>query len=106
MDEISISKFKATCLAVLEKVRITGEPIRVTKFGKAVAEIRPLAVEAQAERKLGWMEGSLGDYQPEEIVRFSAWDRDYAAEEWDELQARSPAKEGARGRRRRRETTT
>jgi antitoxin (DNA-binding transcriptional repressor) of toxin-antitoxin stability system len=41
MEEIAISKFKATCLAVLERVRKTGQPIRVTRFGQAVAEINP-----------------------------------------------------------------
>lgn len=41
MKEIAISKFKATCLAVLERVRKTGEPIRVTRFGHPVAEITP-----------------------------------------------------------------
>ena len=39
MEEIAISKFKATCLAVLERVRRTGKPILVTRFGKPVAEV-------------------------------------------------------------------
>jgi len=33
MEEIAISKFKATCLAVLEKVKKTGQPVLVTRFG-------------------------------------------------------------------------
>lgn len=41
MEEIAISKFKATCLAVLERVRKTGEPILVTRFGHPVAKITP-----------------------------------------------------------------
>jgi len=41
MEEIAISKFKATCLAVLERVRKTGQPIRVTRFGQPIAEINP-----------------------------------------------------------------
>jgi len=41
MEEIAISKFKATCLAVLEKVKKTGQPVLVTRFGHPVAEIRP-----------------------------------------------------------------
>lgn len=41
MEEIAISKFKATCLAVLENVRRTRTPIRVTRFGKPIAEIVP-----------------------------------------------------------------
>jgi len=41
MKEIAISKFKATCLAVLERVRKTGEPVLVTRFGQPIAEINP-----------------------------------------------------------------
>jgi len=41
MKEIAISKFKATCLAVLERVRKTGEPILVTRFGQPIAQISP-----------------------------------------------------------------
>jgi len=39
MDEIPISKFKATCLAVVERVRKTRKPIRLTKFGEPVADV-------------------------------------------------------------------
>jgi prevent-host-death family protein len=48
MEEIAISKFKATCLAVLERVRRTGKPIRVTRFGQVVAAVVP--PEAQSLR--------------------------------------------------------
>ena len=41
MQEIAISKFKATCLAVLEEVRKTGKPILVTRFGHPIAVINP-----------------------------------------------------------------
>jgi prevent-host-death family protein len=41
MEEIAISKFKATCLAVMERVRRTRKPIRVTRFGEPVAEVVP-----------------------------------------------------------------
>lgn len=41
MEEIAISKFKATCLAVLEKVRKSGKPILVTRFGEPMAEVLP-----------------------------------------------------------------
>jgi len=62
MEEIAISKFKATCLAVLERVRKTGKPIRVTRFGQAVAEVRPPSL--QPVRRFGRHIGSgeiLGD---------------------------------------------
>ena len=38
MEEMAISKFKATCLAALERVRKTRRPIRVTKFGRPIAD--------------------------------------------------------------------
>ena len=41
MEEIAISKFKATCLAVLERVRKTGKPVLVTRFGEPMAELVP-----------------------------------------------------------------
>ena len=41
MEEIQISKFKATCLAVLDRVGRTGKPVLITRFGKPVAEIAP-----------------------------------------------------------------
>lgn len=58
MEEIAISKFKATCLAVLEQVRKTRQPIRITRFGKPVAEIQPPSPAEPAVRRLGCMEGT------------------------------------------------
>lgn len=43
MVEVSISEFKAKCLALLEQVRTTRKPIRVTRHGKPVAEVLPPA---------------------------------------------------------------
>ncbi len=41
MEEMQISTFKATCLAVLERVGKTGQPVLVTRFGQPVAQIVP-----------------------------------------------------------------
>ncbi len=41
VEEIQISKFKATCLAVLDRVGKTRKPLLVTRFGKPVAQILP-----------------------------------------------------------------
>jgi prevent-host-death family protein len=57
MREIAISKFKATCLAELETVRRTGEPLLITKFGKPVAEVVP---PNKADRK-SWTGEIVGD---------------------------------------------
>ncbi len=40
MKEVSVSKFKATCLELLRIVEETGEPVLVTKHGRPVAEVR------------------------------------------------------------------
>ncbi|MGH7267137.1 MAG: type II toxin-antitoxin system Phd/YefM family antitoxin [Candidatus Rokuibacteriota bacterium] len=41
METVPISRFKATCLALLEKVKRTGQPILVTRRGEPVAEVVP-----------------------------------------------------------------
>jgi prevent-host-death family protein len=57
MEELAISKFKATCLAVLERVRKTGEPVLITRFGHPVAEVvAPGALKPI--RRLGTMAGT------------------------------------------------
>jgi prevent-host-death family protein len=52
MESIPISKFKATCLKALERVRRTGRPLRVTRFGRPVADIVP---PAPAGAKADWL---------------------------------------------------
>jgi len=54
MDEIAISKFKATCLAVLERVRKTRRPI----LGKPVAEVVPPSPKPKKKPWLGSMAGT------------------------------------------------
>jgi prevent-host-death family protein len=56
-ESMAISKFKATCLAVLERVRRTGRPVRVTRFGVPVADIVPPAAAVEAEGWLGALRG-------------------------------------------------
>jgi len=59
MKEVAISEFKAKCLGMLEEVRKTRKPIRVTRFGKPVAEIVPPSPEKPAGRRLGCMAGTM-----------------------------------------------
>lgn len=58
VDEIAISKFKATCLAVLERVRKTRRPVLVTKFGEPVAEVVPPSPKPKRKHWLGSMAGT------------------------------------------------
>jgi prevent-host-death family protein len=76
MKEVAISEFKAKCLGMLEKVRKTRKPIRVTRFGKPVAEIVPPSPPKPAARRLGCMAGTveiLGDIVGS-IIPESEWD--------------------------------
>ncbi|HTE86812.1 MAG TPA: type II toxin-antitoxin system Phd/YefM family antitoxin [Dehalococcoidia bacterium] len=59
METIAISKFKATCLAALERVRRTGQPLRVTRFGKPVADIFPPSLEPARPDWMGALRGTL-----------------------------------------------
>ena len=58
MEEIAISKFKATCLGVLERVRRTGKPILVTRFGKPVAQVMPPPPPPRPRHWVGDMQGT------------------------------------------------
>ncbi|MBI4875477.1 MAG: type II toxin-antitoxin system Phd/YefM family antitoxin [Acidobacteria bacterium] len=57
MERIAISSFKATCLAVLERVRKTRKPVLVTGFGVPVAETVP---PSAPERPAGWLGALAG----------------------------------------------
>ncbi len=59
MKEVSISEFKAKCLALLESVRRTRTPIRVTRFGKPVAEVIPPTVLVDRSSWIGSMKDSI-----------------------------------------------
>jgi len=55
---MSISEFKATCLAVIERVRRSGRPLLITRRGKPIAEIVPPSSHATGDAWLGAMRGS------------------------------------------------
>ena len=62
MKEMQAGQFKAQCLAVMDQVHKTGEPILITKHGKPVAKLVP-APDAPDEI-FGYMAGKvkiLGD---------------------------------------------
>jgi prevent-host-death family protein len=56
-ETVSISEFKATCLARLERVRRTGRRLLVTKRGTPIAEVVPATVERRAG---GWLGSASG----------------------------------------------
>jgi prevent-host-death family protein len=58
MKEIDISGFKAKCFRILDEVRKTRKPIRVTRFGKPVAEMIPPSPAEETRRRIGSMVGT------------------------------------------------
>ena len=64
MNEVSISEFKAKCLALLEQVRKTKQPLRVVRHGKPIVEIVPATEKIDRLEWIGSMKDSveiLGD---------------------------------------------
>jgi prevent-host-death family protein len=64
MDTMPISKFKATCLAVIDRVKRTGEPLLITKRGEPVAQLVPPPPAVPKKSTFGCMAGTariLGD---------------------------------------------
>jgi prevent-host-death family protein len=59
VEEVAISKFKAKCLALLEQVRLTKKPIRVTRFGKPIADVVPPASVVGRSDWIGSMKDSI-----------------------------------------------
>ena len=53
METVTISKFKATCLALLDKVKRTGKPIRITRRGEPIAEVVPVSITPGEKPWLG-----------------------------------------------------
>lgn len=59
-----VSKFKATCLAALERVRQTGRPLLITKRGVPIAQVTSAPRPSTPGSRFGAMAGSareLGD---------------------------------------------
>src|SRR5262249_28872283 len=77
METIPVSKFKATCLAVLQRVKRTGRPVLVTRFGQPVAAVVRPERSASGADWLGAMSGRAsitGD-----VVGPATGPRDWAA---------------------------
>lgn len=78
MEDIPISEFKAKCLAMLEQVRVTRKPIRITRHGKPVAEVVPSTPVVDRAKWLASLKGTVTIHS--DIVA-PAFDKD----EWEML---------------------
>jgi len=59
IQEIAISEFKAKCLSLLEEVSKTKTPLRITKRGKAIADVVSVDPETDERNWLGSMSDSM-----------------------------------------------
>jgi prevent-host-death family protein len=57
MKQMAAGKFKACCLAVMDDVNATGEPVLITKRGVPVAKIVP--VSSKKRDLFGFMAGQV-----------------------------------------------
>jgi prevent-host-death family protein len=78
IEVMAISKFKATCLAVLKRVRRTGRPILITRRGEPIAEVIP---PRPPVRESGW----LGSMATHATVTGDIVDPLVPAAEWEAL---------------------
>lgn len=58
MKEVAISEFKAKCLAILDEVQKTKQPIRVTRRGRPIAEVVPPCA-VRSDDWMGSMKGRM-----------------------------------------------
>ncbi len=59
MQAVSISDFKARCLAILKHVNKTGQPVRITRFGEPVADVVPATSSGPRKSWVGSMAGTM-----------------------------------------------
>ncbi|MFZ0978115.1 MAG: type II toxin-antitoxin system prevent-host-death family antitoxin [Candidatus Acidiferrales bacterium] len=59
IQEVAISEFKAKCLSLLEQVSKTRTPLRVTRRGKAIADVIPASSETEERSWIGSMSDSV-----------------------------------------------
>jgi prevent-host-death family protein len=57
MKEIPAGEFKTRCLAVMDRVQRTGEPVLITKHGRPVAKLVP--APNGPEEIFGYMAGKV-----------------------------------------------
>ncbi len=75
MQTMGAGEFKAKCLAVMDEVQATRQPITITKRGKPVATLVPVE-EQKKDDIFGFMKGKikiLGDI--ESPIPASEWRR-------------------------------
>lgn len=88
MRTMGAGEFKAKCLAILDEVNETGEPVIVTKRGKPVARVESCEASREAREKrslLGFMRG-MATIPAEVDVVSAGFDENEWLENWDRVE--------------------
>lgn len=80
MEEVSISQFKATCLAILARVNRTKKPILVLRKGEPIAQVGPPPPSSMPQ---SW----LGSFSSSGAITGDIIDPVSGSEEWEALRA-------------------
>ncbi len=81
MRTIPAGEFKAKCLAIMDEVNSTGEPVLITKRGKPVARILP-----SQDRTSGWSPESIfGSLRHMGVITGDIVSSEFTDEEWDQM---------------------
>ena len=59
LEKVAISKFKATCLRLLDNVKKTGHPLLVTRKGEPIALVTPPPPPPKSQAWLGSMKDTV-----------------------------------------------
>lgn len=79
-ESITISQFKATCLAILARVKRTRQPILVTRKGEVIAQILPPPLP---EKPTSW----LGSFRSTGTIIGDIASPAVEAQEWESLRS-------------------
>ena len=91
---VGITEFKAKCLALMDEMERSGEPLTITRRGKPSLTLSAkVAEEARRKPLFGAMKGTFAwasDVDPTAPVVDDDWEAQWEAK-WDRLLSASPA---------------
>jgi prevent-host-death family protein len=91
MRTMAAGEFKAKCLAVLDEVKESGEPVIVTKRGKPVARVESCDANPGTGKKrnlLGFLQGMMTIPEGVDLVS-SDFDEKEWLDNWDRVERES-----------------
>jgi len=81
MRTVAVGEFKAKCLAIMEEVKSTGEPVLVTKRGKPLARVvMPYEPESKESP-----ESIFGCLRHMGVITGDIVSSEFTDEEWDRM---------------------